>query len=424
MAQTRQYSQESYDTTIVIIYLLLMIIGWSAIFATQYDGAFDIFNMSKNYGKQLLWMIVSGAMFFIILGINRIVLMNLSFIIYGVVMALLLSVFVIGAATNGNLNWIDLGIFKLQPSEFAKLATAMALAKYLDTPAVSFRNFKQRIISIGIVVVPLLIVLLQGDAGSALVFFGFVMVFNREGLSNWIIYLGIYVIAISLLALSIDRFLLIGLVVLLFALILIYIYVILPRERVLVALIVSIMLLSIGYVVAVDSAFHSLLKQHQQDRINIILGKLEDSKGVGYNLEQSKIAIGSGGLLGKGWLHGTQTRYDFVPEMTTDFIFCSIGEEWGFLGSLVLVGLFVWLLQRLLSMANRQRTTYARVYIYSVASIIFMHFMINIGMTIGLLPVIGIPLPFISYGGSSLFSFSAMLAIALKMDSGRLLVSS
>lgn len=421
MARSRQYSQNQYDSTIVIVYLLLMVIGWMAIFATQYDGTFSIFDLSTNHGKQMLWMGVSGFLFFIILGMDRLLIMNLSYIVYGLIILLQLSVFVIGAATKGNLNWIDLGFFKLQPSEFAKLATAMALAKFLDTPQVRFTNMKQRMVAIAIVFTPLMIVLMQGDAGSALVFLSFIMVFNREGLSNWIIYLGLYVIAISLLALSIDKFLLIGLVVILFAIILTYIYVVLPRERTIVALIVGIMLVSIGYIVAVDTAFHSILKPHQQDRINIILGKIEDNKGVGYNLAQSKIAIGSGGPFGKGWLQGTQTRYDFVPEMTTDFIFCSIGEEWGYLGSVVLITLFVVLLQRLITIANRQRTVYARVYIYSIASIIFMHFMVNIGMTIGLLPVIGIPLPFISYGGSSLLSFSTMLAIAMKMDSERLM---
>ncbi|HUH73979.1 MAG TPA: rod shape-determining protein RodA [Chitinophagales bacterium] len=419
-----QYGQNQYDSTVIIVYLILMAIGWTAIFATQYDGSFDLLDMSTNHGKQLLWMGVSGLLFFIILGFDRLLLMNLSYLIYGAIMALLLSVFVIGAATKGNLNWIDLGFFKLQPSEFAKLGTAMALARYLDTPQVRFNNLKQRMIASAIVAVPLFIVLMQGDAGSSLVFLSFIMVFNREGLSNWFIYLGLYVVAISLLALSFDKFILIGAVVILFSAVLTYIYVVLPRERTVVAVIVGLMLVSIGYIVAIDTAFHTILKQHQQDRINVILGKLEDKKGVGYNLEQSKIAIGSGGPFGKGWLHGTQTRYDFVPEMTTDFIFCSIGEEWGFLGSFVLIGLFVILLQRLVSIANRQRTTYARVYIFSVASIIFMHFLINIGMTIGLLPVIGIPLPFISYGGSSLLSFSVMLAIAVKLDSERLMTAS
>lgn len=418
-ADKRQYNP--FDTTTLVIYVVLMVVGWLAILATTYDGVFEPFNLATNHGKQLLWMGVSLLTLFVLLGFDRRLLQNLSYPIYIAVIGLLLSVFVIGSATKGNLNWVDLGFFKLQPSEFAKFATALALARYLDTPQVRFNNWKQRITAFSILGVPLVIVLAQGDAGSALVFLSFIFVLNKEGLSNWFIYFGLYMIAISLLALTIDKFSLITAIIIFFALVLLYIFVILPRERALVALIVGLMVMSIGYTIAVDTAFNNILKPHQQDRINIILGKLEDKKGVGYNLEQSKIAIGSGGLLGKGYLQGTQTRYDFVPEMSTDFIFCSIGEEWGFVGSVVLILLFVALLQRLILLAERQRSAFSRVYIFSVASIIFMHFMINIGMTIGLLPVIGIPLPFISYGGSSLLSFSLMIAVAIKLDSERLM---
>jgi rod shape determining protein RodA len=418
-AQKRQFNP--FDTTTLVIYVALMVVGWLAILATTYDGVFEPFNLATNHGKQLLWMGVSTLTLFIVLGFDRRMLQNLSYPIYIAVIGLLLSVFLIGSATKGNLNWVDLGFFKLQPSEFAKFATALALARYLDTPQVRFNTWKQRVTAFAIIGIPLVIVLGQGDAGSALVFLSFIFVLNKEGLSNWFIYFGLYMIAISLLALSIDKFSLITAIIIFFALVLVYIFVILPRERALVALIVGLMVMSIGYVVLVDTAFNNILKPHQQDRINVILGKLEDKKGVGYNLEQSKIAIGSGGLLGKGYLQGTQTRYDFVPEMSTDFIFCSIGEEWGFVGSVVLILLFVGLLQRLIFLAERQRSTFSRVYIFSVASIIFMHFMINIGMTIGLLPVIGIPLPFISYGGSSLLSFSLMIAVVIKLDSERLM---
>jgi rod shape determining protein RodA len=418
-ADKRQYNP--FDTTTLVIYVVLMIVGWLAILATTYDGVFEPFNLATSHGKQLLFMGVSILTLFVLLGFDRRLLQNLSYPIYIVVIGLLLSVFIIGSATKGNLNWIDFGFFKLQPSEFAKFATALALARYLDTPQVRFDNWKQRTIAFAILGAPLVIVLAQGDAGSALVFLSFIFVLNKEGLSNWFIYFGLYMIAISLMALTLDKFSLITAIIVFFALVLLYIFVILPRERALVALIVGLMVMSIGYTIAVDTAFNNILKPHQQDRINIILGKLEDKKGVGYNLEQSKIAIGSGGLLGKGYLQGTQTRYDFVPEMSTDFIFCSIGEEWGFVGSVVLILLFVALLQRLIFLAERQRSAFSRVYIFSVASIIFMHFMINIGMTIGLLPVIGIPLPFISYGGSSLLSFSLMIAVAIKLDSERLM---
>jgi rod shape determining protein RodA len=410
-----------FDTVTLFIWLALMIIGWMTILATTYDGVFEIFNLGTNHGKQLLWMGVSSLTLFTIMGFDRRFLQNLAYPIYGATMLLVLSVFVIGSATKGNLNWVDLGLFKLQPSEFAKFATVLALARYLDTPQVRFNTWKQRIIAFSIVGLPLALVLAQGDAGSALVFVGFVFVFNKEGLSSWIIYFGLYMVAISVLALVIDKFLLITAIVILFALILAYIFLMLPRERAIVALVVGLMLFSMGYVVAVDSVFNKVLKPHQQDRINVILGKIEDNAGVAYNLNQSKIAIGSGGLFGKGYLQGTQTRFDFVPEMSTDFIFCSIGEEWGFIGALVLIGLFVALIQRLIILSERQRSTFSRVYIFSVAAIIFMHFTINIGMTIGLLPVIGIPLPFISYGGSSLLSFTMMIAVAIKLDSERIM---
>lgn len=410
-----------FDSTVVTVYLLLVTIGWLSIHATGYDGVFNPLNFSASYGKQIIWIGVSFLLFIAVLGFDRRVLQFFSYPIYGAVILLLMSVFVIGSSTKGDMNWIDLGFFKLQPSEFSKFATALALAKYLDTPQVRFSNFKERMIAFAIVGLPFLLVMAQGDAGTGLVFLGFVFVFNKEGLGDWIIWLGLYVIAISIFALAINKFLLIGLLVVLFALILTYIYVVLPKEKVIVPLAVGAMVLSIGYVLAVDAVFHKVLERHQRDRINVILGKVEDVKGVAYNLNQSKIAIGSGGVFGKGYLQGTQTRYDYVPEISTDFIFCSIGEEWGFIGSVVLITLFVILLQRLIIMAERQRSAYSRVYIYSVAAIFFVHFTINIGMTIGLLPVIGIPLPFISYGGSSMISFSFMLAVAVKLDSERLM---
>ena len=410
-----------FDTVTLSLWLLLMAVGWMSILATTYDGVFEPFNLSTNHGKQLLWMGVSSLVLFTIMGFDRRLLLNLSYPIYGAVLLLVMSVFVIGSATKGNLNWVDLGFFKLQPSEFAKFATALALASYFDTPQVRFNTWKQRAIGFSIVGIPLGLVLAQGDAGSALVFLGFVFVFNKEGLSSWIIYFGLYMAAISVLALAVDKFALITAIVVLFAFILAYIFLMLPRERAIVALVVGVMVMSMMYIVAVDTAFNKILKPHQQDRINVILGKIEDNAGVAYNLNQSKIAIGSGGLFGKGYLQGTQTRYDFVPEMSTDFIFCSIGEEWGFIGSIVLIGLFVALIQRLIMLSERQRSAFSRVYIFSVAAIIFMHFTINIGMTIGLLPVIGIPLPFISYGGSSLLSFTMMIAVAIKMDSERIM---
>jgi rod shape determining protein RodA len=336
------------------------------------------------------------------------------------IMLLLISVFVIGSATKGDKNWIDLGFFKLQPSEFSKFATAMALAAYLDMPGVKFSNYPNRWKALAIVGVPLLLILAQGDAGTCLVFLGFAFVFNKEGLPDGLLYLGFFFILISILSLAVSPvYIIAGL--LLVAVSIIYMYYVSPRDRGLIRLLWLILFLSMIYSLAVNTVFNKVLEPHQKDRINVILGKVTDPDGVAYNLNQSKIAIGSGGFFGKGFLQGTQTRYNYVPEMSTDFIFSAVGEEWGFLGSTGVVLLFTILISKLLQMADRQRSAYGRVYIMSIASIFFMHFMINIGMTIGLLPVIGIPLPFMSYGGSSLMAFSFMLATAIKLDSERMM---
>jgi rod shape determining protein RodA len=296
----------------------------------------------------------------------------------------------------------------------------MALAAYLDMPGIKFSNPSQRLKAFAIVGIPLLLVLAQGDAGTCLVFLGFVFVYNKEGLPDGLLYLGFFFIIISVLSLAISPiYIIIGL--LLLALLLIYMYYVSPRDRGLIRLLWLIIFLSMGYSLAVNTVFNKVLEPHQKDRINVILGKVTDPAGVAYNLNQSKIAIGSGGFFGKGFLQGTQTRYNYVPEMSTDFIFSAVGEEWGFIGSVGVILLFTILIAKLIQMADRQRSTYSRVYIMSIASIFFMHFMINIGMTIGLLPVIGIPLPFMSYGGSSLMSFSFMLATAIKLDSERMM---
>lgn len=420
METRNRYVSKGAESTVIIIYLLLMIFGWLNIFATEFSGNWDIFNFSKSYGKQLMWIGISSLLFLTVIGVRKGVIRFMVVPIYVVTILLLLSVFVIGSATKGDTNWINLGFFKLQPSEFSKFATAMALAAYLDMPGVKFNNSKNRYIAFAIVLLPLIVVLLQGDAGTCLVFLGFVFVFNKEGLPDWIIYLGFFGVLISVLALAINiYFIIIGLVV--FGIILIYFYYVSPRDRQIIRIVWVLLFLSIGYVFAVKTVFEKVLEPHQKDRINVILGKVADPAGVAYNLNQSKIAIGSGGFFGKGFLNGTQTRYNYVPEMSTDFIYSAVGEEWGFLGSVGVIILFLILILKLIQMADRQRNAFSRVYILSIASIFFMHFMINIGMTIGLLPVIGIPLPFLSYGGSSMMSFSFMLATAIKLDSERLM---
>lgn len=398
--------------------MALVFIGWISIFSSSYDGeGFKIFDLSKNYGKQLLWIGVSGFLFITILVINKRVLTVIPFPIYLSTIILLGIVFVVGKALKGDANWIDLGFFKLQPSEFAKLGTALALAKFLSLPNVKFSNFRDKVIAITIIGFPALMILAQGDAGSFLVYIGFAFVLNREGLPDGFIFLGLYVIFISVLALVVNKYILIGIIALVFSAIIYYKWV----QKAWVKVLVVAMVLSMTYSTSVNFIFNNVLENHQRSRINVILGKVTDNSGAAYNLNQSKIAIGSGGFFGKGWLHGTQTRYDFVPELSTDFIFCVIGEEFGFFGVFVLISVFVMLLIKLLNLAERQNNTFNRVYMYSVVSIIFMHLLVNIGMTIGLLPVIGIPLPLISYGGSSMLTFSVMIAIAVKLDSARIL---
>ncbi len=330
---------------------------------------------------------------------------------------LLMVVFVKGQSVGGNQNWINFGFFKLQPSEFVKYGTALALAKYLSRPLVKFSKLKDRLIVLGIIGLPLLLILAQGDVGSALVYLGFVFVLNRVGLPNGLIYLGIYILVISVMALLVNEYILMGGLVLL-TLAIIYFN---RKSKQVIYFVAALGIASCLYVKGVDLIFNNVLKPYHQERIYVMLGKVTDNADASYNLNQSKIAIGSGGIFGKGYLNGTQTRYDFVPELSTDFIFCTIGEELGFLGSLIIIGLFVGLILRLIFIAERQRSQFNQLFTYGVASIIFMHFIINIGMTIGLAPVIGIPLPFISYGGSSLISFTLMIATVVKLDSDRLL---
>lgn len=410
------------DGGLISIYLLLVLFGWMAIFSAEYSEkeSFRIFNLSTNYGKQIMWIGVSLVMFLFIQLTSVRFFRTISPFVYGLFVLSLVVVLVIGQTVAGNQSWIDLGFFKLQPSEFAKFSSALMVAFYLSTSKGKIRDIKSYGISLAIVGLPFVLVILQGDFGSALVYLGYIFVLNREGLSDWIIYIGIFVILISVFALVINPWIITIVLAILAALT--YFFTQAGNRRKMLKPLLLLVVISGIYVQAVDFIFDNALKDHHRSRINVILGKETDLSGAGYNLNQSKIAIGSGGFFGKGYLNGTQTRYDFVPELSTDFIFCTIGEEFGFIGSFVLVLLYVALLIRLLFIADRQRSDFSRIFIYGVASIIFMHFLINISMTIGLMPVIGIPLPFFSYGGSSLISFSAMIAVVVKLDSDRLLI--
>jgi len=337
-------------------------------------------------------------------------------VFYGITLILLVIVLIVGRNVGGNQAWIPLGSFRLQPSEFAKFSTCLLLARYLSAINLKLNDLKTLITSGIILLIPMGLIMLQPDTGSALTFTSIVFVLYREGLSGYVLVIGAICITLFVLALLFNKFFLIGVLVA----ITVAAVVLNKRNRKLISVIIAGGVIAIAFIFCVDFAYENVLQSHQRNRIDVILGKIDDPRGQGYNLNQSKIAIGSGGLWGKGYLQGTQTKYDFVPEQSTDFIFCTVGEEWGFIGSLVVIGLYLTLLIRIVNIAERQRSSFSRIYGYGVASILFFHFFINIGMTIGLVPVIGIPLPFLSYGGSSLWSFTILLFILLRLDSNRM----
>lgn len=407
----------SIDWFTVILWFSLCIIGWFNIHAAVFDPEQPgLFNLGTNYGKQSIYILTALIIGFSILIIDSKFFISASPIIYIVVILLLIAVLIIGRNVGGNQAWIPIGSFRLQPSEFGKLATCLLLASYLSNQTQKQPNKQTLFIGALIVLFPVTLVMLQPDTGSALAFFALIFVFYREGyVGNGLLILGGLAIFLFVMALVVNQWLLIGILFLICGL---FAYNLRKKRKYLINLGILFAACSV-YVLSVDFAYEKILQPHQRNRIDIILGKMSDPRGQGYNLNQSKIAIGSGQLFGKGYLQGTQTKYNFVPEQSTDFIFCTIGEEWGFVGCLVLISIYVTLLIRLINIAERQRTAFARIYAYGVASILFFHFFINIGMTIGIVPVIGIPLPFISYGGSSLWSFTILLFILLRFDSSR-----
>lgn len=418
MARDEQILRTSaFDWLTIFIYIILVGWGWLAIYSADFNPADpNIYSLNQSYGRQLLWISVALLIALVILLIDHQVYISFGYIIYGIFILALISVFfLVTKRTGGSLSWFEIGPFKLQPSEFAKFATALALAKYLSTYGVSFATQKSRIICFGIILLPMSLVLLQNDTGSALVFLAFILALYREGLSGFWLFTAVYAAMLFLFTILVDKIVIIAVVICLG----LGIYLFIRKVKSLVIVLIVFVVLSIGMIFSVDYAFFNILKPHQRERIEVMLGRIEDNKDVGYNVYQSKVAIGSGGLYGKGFLKGTQTRLRFVPEQNTDFIFCTIGEEYGFMGSFGLILLYVSLLVRLVQIAERQRSRFNRVYAYSVVSVLFMHFAINIGMTVGLFPVIGIPLPFLSYGGSSLLGFTILLFILIRLDANR-----
>jgi rod shape determining protein RodA len=407
------------DWLTVMLYLTLVIIGWLSIYAATYNEEQpNIFNMHNNSGKQAVWIAISFIIAIIILIIDSKFYTTFAYFIYGLVIVLLAGVLIFGTTIKGSKSWITFGSYSLQPAEFAKFAVALALSKYLSGLHVNIKSTATRLIAAGIIAIPAVLVLLQGDTGSMLVFSSFILVLFREGLSPLILILIFAVALLSILALVVNTFLLLGIMAFFCLGILFFT----KRVKNIIPLISLIFIACSVYVLSVDYVFNNLLKPHQRERIDVLLGKETDLRGAGYNLNQSLIAIGSGGLTGKGFLRGTQTKFNFVPEQSTDFIFCTIGEEHGFVGSMIVLLIFFGLLYRIIYIAERQRSKFTRIYAYSVMSILFFHITINVGMTIGLMPVIGIPLPFVSYGGSSMLGFTILLFILLKLDSDRLAV--
>jgi rod shape determining protein RodA len=459
------------DWLTVTIYFLLVILGWFNIYSAVYDNSHQsIFDLSQRYGKQIIWILCAFGIGFIILLVEVNFYTFFAYGLYGVSILGLILVLVFGAIVHGSKSWFHIGDLGFQPSEFAKFATGLALAKFLSTVNFRYQRTSHILIATSIILLPVIIILFQNDTGSALVFLSFILVMYREGMSGVVLFFAALISLLFFLSLSLGNqylliilfaavmitllffnlrlrdflkvFLISAIVVfvifltnyltnldakteyLLFAASLIISFIFLyftfqPKwKKFLVILLVYFG--SVFFTFSVDFIFKNALEPYHQRRINELLGINPDPLGAGYNVNQSKIAIGSGGFWGKGFLNGTQTKFNFVPEQSTDFIFCTVGEEWGFVGSLIVIGLFVILLIRLTKIAERQRSAFSRIYGYAVVSVLLFHVAVNIGMTVGIMPVIGIPLPFFSYGGSSLWAFTILLFVFIRLDASRL----
>lgn len=427
----------NFDRPLVLMYLALMFMGWANIYSAAYDPDHaSMFDQGREYGKQAVWMGISLLIGSTTLLIRGQTFRDAAYAVYAVVLFLLVAVLLFGKEVNGAKAWFAIGGFGIQPAEFAKFATALALSRYLSGLR-ALADMRSRLISGLLILMPVLLIMLQPDTGTALVSGAFILVLYREGLSGNILLIAIVAGILAVLSLIMketsfglpftDRELggeyALMIIIAGFGLLTL----LLARQFVLKryrkrfnTLVIIGMVGSIGFIGSLDHAFENVLAQHQRDRILVTLGQLEDPQNLGYNVKQSQTAIGSGGFKGKGYLNGTLTKYKYVPMQSTDFIFCTVGEEWGFLGTSFVVLLFTLLILRIIQISDRQRSTFTRIYAYCVASIFFLHLMINVGMTIGLAPVIGIPLPFFSYGGSSMIGFTILLAILLRLDAERL----
>ncbi|TDD76331.1 rod shape-determining protein RodA [Flavobacterium caseinilyticum] len=397
------------DWISIVIYVALVILGWLNIYSSSLSS------MEDTYEKQLIFIVLTIPLIFIILAVDGKFYEKYASIIFGISLLTLAGLFLFGKTIAGQRCWYAIGSLTIQPSEFAKAATSLALAKFLSDTQINLKDTNRQIQALAIIFLPIMLILPQPDPGSALIYSIFIIVLYREGLPGWYVLTGFVTILLFILTLVLEPeyVILIGLGIL----IIVHLKSRLADRNIVLS---SILLVLIsGFVLSVDYVFDNLFKQHHRDRFNILLGKAVDLKGIGYNTNQSEIAIGSGGWFGKGFLEGTQTKGGFVPEQHTDYIFTTVGEEWGFAGSLVVIALFTGLFLRIIYLAERQKTKFSRVYGYCVAGILFTHFFVNIAMVVGVFPTIGVPLPFFSYGGSGLWGFTILLFIFIKMDANK-----
>lgn len=435
MAQSQKKFINRLDGWTLLLYFMLVAIGLLAVFSVEYRSTdTSIFIMSKSHMKQAEWLLISLFVGVIIMFTDSKFFSSVAFLSYTIGIALLLITIVAGKDVKGSHSWLGVGGFAFQPGEVCKIFTSLALAKFLSLPETNFKTLRHRMIGAGIALLPCAIIILQNETGLALVYFSFFLVMYREGLPNSILITGFSLIALGLASLLVERTTLFIILTVLAVLVGVLIRKTLRRDSIARLIFIGVYLVCIAFSqLVIPFAFKKVLQGYQIERIYSMLGQevpqeyVRESdnpekvkkKDTDYNVRQSKIAIGSGGLLGKGFLNGTSTKNDFVPEQNTDFIFCSIGEQFGFVGSMILIAVYIALMLRIVHLAERQRSAFSRIYGYCVASILFVHFAINISMTIGLAPVIGITLPFLSYGGSSLLSFSILMFILLRLDADR-----
>lgn len=406
-------SKVRFDWLSIFLYASLVGIGWLNIYsASLSDATAGLLDFSQIYTRQLLFILLSGILIVFLLAIDAKFYERFSSIIYIVSLASLLGLFIFGKNINGATSWYSFGSFGIQPSEFAKAATALALSKYVSDIQTNIREFKHQFRSFIIIALPALFIIPQPDPGSALIYAAFVFPLYREGLHFVYLLLGFFAAALFVGTLAVG----LPWIILSVLLITAFIYLKNRKKRPNLMKYSTIAVACIAFSFSVNYIFNNIFEQRHRDRFNIVLGKEIDTKGIGYNTNQSEIAIGSGGWLGKGWTQGTQTKGNFVPEQHTDYIFSTVGEEWGFLGSMVVIFLFMALILRVLVLAERQKSQFSRVYGYSVAAILFLHIFVNIGMVTGLFPTVGIPLPFFSYGGSGLWGFTILLFIFIRLD--------